>query len=95
MSDTLLDLANRHFNPRQGTFNHKHTTELVATRLRLFLEGAGLTIPERFVQVEGKKTTFTVEMPRIRHVWWPKANTAEAIGAELHEILAAAKEALT
>ena len=87
-------MCNQHFTPRLGTFSNSETAYIVAGRIWRFLVAGGLEVPERFINVEGKKGSYTVELPRIRHVWWPKANSAEAIGHELNEIYQAAKEAL-
>lgn len=90
---TLLDLHQQHFHAREGHFINDETAHLVAERLRRFLSAQGFAIPERYIQVvKTGKRVFHVEIPRIRHVWWPKFNTTEGIGAELAEIARLVKE---
>lgn len=93
MGETLLERHQQHFSPREGCFSTQSTAEIVAERIKRFLIHLGFSVPDRYVQVVKSGRNFTVEIPRIRHVWWPKHNTAEAIGAELHEIHKAVKEA--
>jgi hypothetical protein len=81
---TLLDIHRNHFNSKAGTFDHKAFAGMTAEHLRRWigasLQGIAL-FDSRNVQVNGKHE-FTIEFPRIRHVWWPKENTAEALKAE-------------
>lgn len=92
---TLLELHSQHFNVRLGTFNSKPFAAIVAERIREFVSRhVGHNIDSRSVQVVGKHQTFTIEMPRIRHVWWPKSNSDEGLGAELFDVASAFKETL-
>lgn len=84
---TLLEIHERHFNPTTGVFNSRPFAGMVVEHmLRLYPKALGLPIDSRSIATNGKHD-ITVEFPRLRHVWWPKANTAEAISAEFDEVL--------
>lgn len=93
MTQTLLDLHAQHFSPREGCFSNQLTASLVAERLGRFLSANGFAVPSRYIQVVKSGRNFTIEIPRIRHVWWPKHNDSASIGAELAEINRLVKEA--
>lgn len=92
---TLLELHLQHFSHRTGTFNHKAFAAIAAERMRGMLSRHAGVHDSRAVQVVGKGTSFTIEFPRIRHVWWPKFASAESIGGEMAEVLHLFKQETT
>lgn len=90
---TMLELHQSHFDVGTGAFDSKGFASIAAEQIRRMLHSKGYE-DSRYVRVEGKHT-FTIEIPRIRHVWWPRDNTAKGLAVEMEEVLRLFKEAFS
>jgi hypothetical protein len=94
---TLIEIRGSNFDAKVGTFRTKGlaalVAALVAARIHKFLDAQPELQPfdSRNVVVNGKHE-YTIEFPRIRHVWWPKTTTDVAIQDEMVEVCNLFKE---
>lgn len=71
------------YDPATGAFSDKEDATIVAMQLISMFSRTFQDFLPASVQVEGKKGSYTVQMPRIHRHWHPMDTTARALAEEV------------